>query len=34
MYGICGFFKDLLFYVYEYSVAVKMVVSHHMVAGN
>jgi hypothetical protein len=31
------FKKDLfiyLFYVYEYTVAVQMVVSHHVVAGN
>ena len=26
-------FKINLFYVYEYTVAVQMVVSHHMVAG-
>jgi hypothetical protein len=28
-----SFFKDLFIYVYEYIVAVQMVVSHHVVAG-
>jgi hypothetical protein len=34
-FSFVGFFKDLFiyFYVYEYSVAVQMVVSHHVVAG-
>jgi hypothetical protein len=26
--------KIYLFYVYEYTIAVQMVVSHHVVAGN
>jgi hypothetical protein len=32
--SIFFFFKIYLFYVYEYTVAVQMVVSHHVVAGN
>jgi hypothetical protein len=28
------FFKDLFFYVYEYTVAVQMVVSHYVVTRN
>jgi hypothetical protein len=32
---VLNFFKKIyLFYVYEYTVAVQMVVSHHVVAGN
>ena len=43
-YSSCGFLVQhtavfflrfiYLFYVYEYTIAVQMVVSHHMVAGN
>jgi hypothetical protein len=28
------FLKIYLFYVYEYTVAVQMVVSHHVIVGN
>jgi hypothetical protein len=31
--GSASFFKKDLFYVYEYTEAVQMVVSHHAVAG-
>jgi hypothetical protein len=32
--NIINFLKIYLFYVYEYTVAVQMVLSHHVVAGN